>query len=69
MCLYQLTKNFEYKKAEERKPLTEAMNLLLPQVNFKEVIKRKTGKLNLWFSYISILSFIREKGELIADKT
>eukprot|EP00088_Acartia_fossae_P059408 TRINITY_DN7049_c0_g1_i5.p1 TRINITY_DN7049_c0_g1~~TRINITY_DN7049_c0_g1_i5.p1 ORF type:complete len:1055 (-),score=320.46 TRINITY_DN7049_c0_g1_i5:228-3392(-) len=32
LCLYQLTKNFEYKKAEERKPLTEAMNLLLPQI-------------------------------------
>jgi len=32
LCLYQLTKNFEYKKTEERKPLTEAMNLLLPQI-------------------------------------
>lgn len=32
LCLYQLVKNFEYKKAEERGPLHEAMNLLLPQV-------------------------------------
>jgi len=32
LCLYQLTKNFEYKKTEERKPLTDAMNLLLPQI-------------------------------------
>ncbi|GJQ71192.1 hypothetical protein Trydic_g1090 [Trypoxylus dichotomus] len=30
LCLYQLVKNFEYKKAEERGPLHEAMNLLLP---------------------------------------
>nr|CAI5832904.1 unnamed protein product [Callosobruchus analis] len=30
LCLYQLVKNFEYKKAEERAPLHEAMNLLLP---------------------------------------
>lgn len=32
LCLYQLVKNFEYKKAEERGPLHEAMNLLLPQL-------------------------------------
>ena len=32
LSLYQLVKNFEYKKVEERAPLTEAMNLLLPQV-------------------------------------
>jgi len=32
LSLYQLVKNFEYKKAEERAPLTEAMNLLLPQI-------------------------------------
>jgi len=32
LSLYQLVKNFEYKKVEERTPLTEAMNLLLPQV-------------------------------------
>lgn len=32
MCLYQLTKNYEYKKADERTPLTEAMNLLLPML-------------------------------------
>jgi importin-7 len=29
-CLYQLVKNYEYKKAQERAPLLEAMNLLLP---------------------------------------
>lgn len=32
VCLYQLTKNYEYKKADERTPLTEAMNLLLPML-------------------------------------
>ena len=32
LSLYQLVKNFEYKKTEERAPLTEAMNLLLPLV-------------------------------------
>lgn len=30
--MYQLVKNFEYKKAEDRGPLHEAMNLLLPQL-------------------------------------
>uniref|UniRef100_T1J129 Importin N-terminal domain-containing protein n=1 Tax=Strigamia maritima TaxID=126957 RepID=T1J129_STRMM len=30
VCLYQLVKNYEYKKPEERGPLSEAMNLLLP---------------------------------------
>ncbi|CAH1099995.1 unnamed protein product [Psylliodes chrysocephalus] len=37
LCLYQLVKNFEYKKAEERGPLHEAMNLLLPQLYQLEV--------------------------------
>lgn len=32
VCLYQLVKNYEYKKADERTPLTEAMNLLLPML-------------------------------------
>ena len=32
LSLYQLVKNYEYKKAEERGPLREAMNLLLPQL-------------------------------------
>lgn len=32
LALYQLVKNYEYKKTNERLPLTEAMNLLLPQV-------------------------------------
>lgn len=32
LCLYQLVKNYEYKKADERTPLTEAMNLLLPML-------------------------------------
>ncbi|XP_071034336.1 importin-7 isoform X2 [Parasteatoda tepidariorum] len=32
LCLYQLVKNFEYKGAEERTPLNEAMNLLLPMI-------------------------------------
>ncbi|XP_025836941.1 importin-7 [Agrilus planipennis] len=32
LCLYQLVKNFEYKKVEDRGPLHEAMNLLLPQL-------------------------------------
>lgn len=32
LCMYQLVKNFEYKKAEDRGPLHEAMNLLLPQL-------------------------------------
>ncbi len=31
--LYQLVKNYEYRKKEERAPLYDAMNLLLPQVN------------------------------------
>lgn len=31
-CLYQLVKNYEYKKSEERAPLNEAMNLLLPRI-------------------------------------
>ena len=32
MCLYQLVKNYEYKKKEERAPLNDAMNLLLPMI-------------------------------------
>lgn len=32
LCLYQLVKNYEYKKSNERLPLTEAMNLLLPMM-------------------------------------
>ncbi|XKL59631.1 hypothetical protein PGB90_000647 [Kerria lacca] len=32
LCLYQLVKNFEYKKREERIPLNEAMHLLLPML-------------------------------------
>ncbi|KAL0280330.1 UNVERIFIED_CONTAM: hypothetical protein PYX00_001656 [Menopon gallinae] len=32
LCLYQLVKNFEYKKSEERAPLNEAMNLLFPMM-------------------------------------
>lgn len=32
LCLYQLVKIFEYKKAEERGPLNEAMNLLFPMI-------------------------------------
>ncbi|XP_049819869.1 importin-7 isoform X2 [Aethina tumida] len=37
LCLYQLVKNFEYKKADERGPLHEAMNLLLPQLYQLEI--------------------------------
>ncbi|KAJ8666896.1 hypothetical protein QAD02_008558 [Eretmocerus hayati] len=32
LALYQFVKNFEYKKSEERGPLHEAMNLLLPMI-------------------------------------
>ncbi|RZF47984.1 hypothetical protein LSTR_LSTR002050 [Laodelphax striatellus] len=32
LCLYQLVKTYEYKKAEERGPLNDAMNLLLPMI-------------------------------------
>uniref|UniRef100_U5EWH1 Putative nuclear transport receptor ranbp7/ranbp8 importin beta superfamily n=1 Tax=Corethrella appendiculata TaxID=1370023 RepID=U5EWH1_9DIPT len=32
LCMYQLVKNYEYKKSAERAPLTEAMNLLLPMM-------------------------------------
>ncbi|XP_075230091.1 importin-7 msk [Lycorma delicatula] len=32
LCLYQLVKNFEYKKSEERGPLNDAMNMLLPMM-------------------------------------
>lgn len=32
ICMYQLVKIYEYKKSEERTPVTEAMNLLLPMV-------------------------------------
>lgn len=32
LCLYQLVKNFEYKKQEERGPLNEAMNMLFPMI-------------------------------------
>lgn len=32
LCLHQLVKNYEYKKSNERQPLTEAMNLLLPMM-------------------------------------
>lgn len=32
VCLYQLVKNYEYKKADERTPLNEAMHLLLPML-------------------------------------
>jgi len=32
ICLYQLVKNYEYKKREDRAPLNDAMNLLLPMI-------------------------------------
>lgn len=32
LCLYQLVKNYEYKKSNERLPLTEAMQMLLPMM-------------------------------------
>lgn len=32
LCLYQLVKNYEYKKPEERGPLNEAMHMLLPMI-------------------------------------
>uniref|UniRef100_A0A182JP08 Importin N-terminal domain-containing protein n=1 Tax=Anopheles christyi TaxID=43041 RepID=A0A182JP08_9DIPT len=32
LCMYQLVKQYEYKKSAERGPLNEAMNLLLPQI-------------------------------------
>lgn len=32
LAMYQLVKNYEYKKQNERLPLTEAMNLLLPMI-------------------------------------
>ena len=32
LCLYQLVNNYEYKKAEERGPLKDAMKMLLPQL-------------------------------------
>ena len=32
-ALYQLVKNYEYRKKEERAPLYDAMNLLLPQAS------------------------------------
>ncbi|KAF4523654.1 hypothetical protein B566_EDAN013249, partial [Ephemera danica] len=32
ICLYQLVKNFEYRKPEERGALNEAMNMLLPMI-------------------------------------
>lgn len=32
LCLYQLVKNFEFKKPGERAPLNEAMNLLFPMI-------------------------------------
>jgi hypothetical protein len=31
-CLHQLVKNYEYKKKEDRAPLNDAMNLLLPLI-------------------------------------
>lgn len=33
LCLYQLVKNYEYKKNEERGPLNEAMFMLLPMLH------------------------------------
>ncbi|XP_074661019.1 importin-7-like [Tubulanus polymorphus] len=33
MCLYQLVKNFEYKKQDEREPLNIAMRILLPMIH------------------------------------
>ncbi|KAL1130891.1 hypothetical protein AAG570_012132 [Ranatra chinensis] len=32
LCLYQLVKTFEYRKSQERGPLNDAMNLLLPMI-------------------------------------
>ncbi|XP_037369985.1 importin-8 isoform X1 [Talpa occidentalis] len=32
LCLYQLVKTYEYKKAEEREPLVAAMHIFLPRV-------------------------------------
>lgn len=32
ITMYQLVKTYEYKRAEERAPLNEAMNLLLPMI-------------------------------------
>lgn len=32
LCLYQLVKNYEYKKADDREPLDKAMEVLLPMI-------------------------------------
>uniref|UniRef100_A0A3Q2P367 Importin 7 n=1 Tax=Fundulus heteroclitus TaxID=8078 RepID=A0A3Q2P367_FUNHE len=32
LCLYQLTKNYEYKKPEERQPLVAAMHIFMPML-------------------------------------
>jgi len=32
VTMYQLVKTYEYKRSEERTPLNEAMNLLLPMI-------------------------------------
>ena len=47
ICLYQLVKNYEYKKKEERAPLNDAMNLLLPMIYkiFTGTIQGKLSKL------------------------
>lgn len=42
-CLYQLVKCYEYKKKEERSPLNDAMNLLLPMI-YKIFIATVPGK-------------------------
>lgn len=33
LCLYQLVKNFEFRKGPDRAPLNEAMNMLLPMIH------------------------------------
>lgn len=38
LSLHQLVKNYEYKKPEERAPLTEAMHLLLPMIHQRCVL-------------------------------
>lgn len=41
-CLYQLVKNYEYKKKEDRGPINDAMNLLLPliyEILFRYILK------------------------------
>lgn len=76
LCLYQLVKNYEYKKADERGPLDEAMNILLPMIynlmvnlmqsseQTEECVLLQKNILKIYYTLIQVSGNIKEQRKL-----